>query len=127
MIKTGIWQIIEMITIMLSIYIALANSGKPIIKELDKDWKEHDESTRGCTLFIMFILWMFLGPLIAYWGGCSGPWFMAFVGVSFSFYLYSMHIIISGKGRYMKHSVIRTLIHQVALNYLMYMGGFWTL
>jgi hypothetical protein len=37
MIKTGIWQVIELFTIILSMYVAIRNNGKPLSTKKEAD------------------------------------------------------------------------------------------
>ena len=126
MLKTGIWQLVELITIVYSVASAFRKHGQPMTtaKQLT-EYQALPEGFKGVSKVIMFIITLALGPVVAYNGGCTGVWLLAYTSMSVAFYVYGLHLL-DGAWLNVKYSVYRTVITMTVYNVLLYLGGFWT-
>ena len=127
MIKTGIWQVVELMTVIFNIYFASVNHGKFIQgkKEFD-ELQNHSSIVRDLTYIVALILMLAFGPLLAYLGGCAGLPFMLYCSVCFLSYIHAIHSTSTGKAQEQKISVFKTTGLMIVYNILLYLGGFWT-
>ena len=125
MIKTGIWQVIELFTIILSMYVAIRNNGKPLStkKEAD-DFISLSFNFKLFAYAIGFTFVVLTGPVLAWLGGCHGIWLLAYDAVCFIYYLLGCGFMHSGSDK-INHSIIRTTLTMALYTWLLYMGDFW--
>jgi len=127
MLKFGFWQIVELFTVVYSLINTFYKHGKPAMsqKELD-NYNNLPDDLKVLSAFIIFCLFMILGPMIAYFGGCSGIYFIAYSIVCVLMYLYGMLAMQTGDAVSIKHSFTWNVLLMSVYNYLLYMGGFWS-
>lgn len=128
MLKVGFWQLLEIATVVLSLSSSFRNHGKPLM-ELDKynKYLALPDLVKSITVAFAFLIMLFLGPVLAYSGGCRGVWLLLYVAMASGLYSYGMYLFNSGKVLKQNYSFYRSAITMAIYNVLLYMGGFWTI
>ena len=127
MIKTELWQILEIVIITSSLFQTFSKRGTPIVnKEKWDKFNNYPENIKDSANLFVFCIALLIGPILAYLGGCTGMWLLIFTAFSMGIYFYSVHIMETGKARYINFSPVRSIVLFGAQNYILYLGGFWT-
>lgn len=126
--KFNIWQIFELLSIILGLFKSARKHGSLVIDEATRksmEESEHFESIKTIGIAVAFIYSMFW-VIVAYMGNCQGIWlvlYMAGAGITFSL---SKDRFDNEKTRYTtRHNFWRSLATFSVFNYFLYMGGFW--
>jgi hypothetical protein len=127
MLKTGLPQIIELLTVVASLYSAFVGHGKPMIENPTKFAEvTSNETVLNIAKIFTFVVMLLLGPLLALWGGCNGVYLLLYCTMAFVLYLHAMHELSTGKLLVKTKNFYNTALTMTAYNVLLYLGGFWT-
>jgi hypothetical protein len=127
MLKTGLPQIIELFTIVASLYSAFVGHGKPLIGNPTKFAEvTSNETVLKIAKVFTFVVMLLLGPLLALWGGCRGIYLLLYCTMAFVLYLKGMQELETGKLLVKTKNFYTSALTMAAYNTLLYLGGFWT-
>ena len=128
MLKLGIWQIVELITVLISVRGSYLKDGQTYMTfEAYQLFRVAGPLGRIITYLVTLAVTLLLGPLVAYKGGCQGVWFMVYCTMSLGLLVWALWILESGYCLKVKHSFWRTLLTMATYNVFLYLGGFWTM
>ncbi len=114
-VKAGLPQIIYIGLTVKSLASVWFNRNKPEVK-----FEESTKKVAPLMGLTMGAAWIGL----SYWGGCQGVWLLAFSTYVFTALSIGLHAIKSGKAKH--HSPVMEIGLVMFENFLLYMGGFWT-